>query len=302
MMARHGAQRGLSLPELMVALAIGLLLILAAGALLLATRSSYLLHDDRVRLDETGRFAIEMVSRAVRQAGYRDWRVAGIVPGTTVDGMPPVQGLDALDLRASGEGIAGPYRRAVNGSDVLALRFEGSGPDDGKVAGDGGILNCAGAAVPAASERGWSIFHVSADSTGEPELRCRYRGPNGWKSDAIARGIESFQVLYGVDSEGDGLPHRYLNASAIDDQSSPGASLWPSVVAVRIALLVRGTHPGQPSLRRYELFGPEYARSQGDADPGAVIDEGQLPAAARGLARRIYSATILLRNRVAPAA
>ena len=40
---RHAA--GLSLPELMVALAIGMMLVLASISLLLAVRSAYLLHD-----------------------------------------------------------------------------------------------------------------------------------------------------------------------------------------------------------------------------------------------------------------
>ena len=47
---RHAA--GLSLPELMVALAIGMMLVLASISLLMAVRSAYLLHDDRARLEE----------------------------------------------------------------------------------------------------------------------------------------------------------------------------------------------------------------------------------------------------------
>jgi type IV pilus assembly protein PilW len=272
----------LSLVELMVALAVGLLLILAACTLLLATRASYLLNVDRARLDETGRFAIELVARAVRQAGYRDWSTA--MPGTA--SVPAVQGLDARGIRSSAEGIAGPWQKAVNGSDVLALHFDGSE--------DGGILNCAGAAVPADGERGWSIFHVAEDATGEPELRCKYRGASGWKSDAIARGVESFQVLYGIDTEGDGLPHRYMTATAVD-AAAPGGVLWRSVAVVKIALLVHGAERGKPLARRLPLFGADYGNRHPE-DVGATIDEAALPEAAQGLARRIFTATIPLRN------
>jgi type IV pilus assembly protein PilW len=271
-------QRGLSLAELMVALAIGLLLILAACALLLATRSAYLLNDDRARLQQSGRFALEMVTRAVRQAGWRDWSAAGI-SGVSI---PALAGLDARGLKSAGDGIAAPWQKPVNGSDVLALHFDG--------ADDGSMQNCAGAAVPAAGERGWSIFHVAEDAGGEPELRCKYRGPKGWASDAIARGVESFQVLYGVDAAG--APRQYLNASAID-----AAALWPAVSAVKFALLVRGAQKGRPdNSSRYELFGADYAREHPE-DLGATIDEATLPDASRGLARRIFSATIELRNR-----
>src|SRR4051794_37021425 len=109
---RHAA--GLSLPELMVALAIGMMLVLASISLLLAVRSAYLLHDDRARLEESGRFALELISRAVRQAGYRDWSAAG----SGGSALQPVTGLDARSLKDAADGIDAPYGSAVNGSDV----------------------------------------------------------------------------------------------------------------------------------------------------------------------------------------
>lgn len=283
-MKRALPQRGLTLVELMIAIAIGLLLILAACALLWATRSAYLLNEDRARLDETGRFAIELIARAVRQAGYRD-------PNAAASAVPAVQGRDACSLKSSTDGIGGGCGKAVNGSDVLALHFAG--------ADDGGILNCAGATVPAAGDRGWSIFHVDEDAFGVPELRCKYRGGSGWKSDAVARGIEDMQVLYGIDTGGDGLPHRYLNAAAVD-AAAPGGAMWNAVTTVRIALLVRGSERGQALARRLTLFGPDYARRHPE-DVGATVDEAALPEAVRALPRRIFSATIPLRNDPRPA-
>jgi type IV pilus assembly protein PilW len=199
---------GLSLPELMVALAIGMMLVLASISLLLAVRSAYLLHDDRARLEENGRFALELISRAVRQAGYRDWGVAG----SGAAALQPVTGLDARSLKDAADGMAGPYGSTVNGSDVLALRFEGSGEGGG----DGAIQNCAGAAVGAdGGQGGWSIFYIANDAGGEPELRCKYRGPSGWKSDALVRGIEGFQVLYGMAAQPGAAPARFVSATAI---------------------------------------------------------------------------------------
>ena len=74
---RPRAARGLALSELLAALAIGLVLILSATALLMLARNTYLLIDDRARIEESGRFAVGVVSHAVRQAGYRDWSAAG---------------------------------------------------------------------------------------------------------------------------------------------------------------------------------------------------------------------------------
>jgi type IV pilus assembly protein PilW len=275
-------EAGLSLPELMVALAIGMLLVLASISLLMAVRSAYLLHDDRARMEESGRFALELISRAVRQAGYRDWSAAG----SGAAALQPVTGLDARSLKDAGDGIDGPYASPVNGSDVLALRFDGSGEGGG----DGAVQNCAGAAVGADSgQSGWSIFYIANDAGGEPELRCKYRGPNGWKSDALVRGIEGFQVLYGIRAQPGGAPGRFVSATGVQAQ----AGAWQAVSAVRIALLARGTRPDAAGAGSYALFGPGY---DGSADPGAVIQASRLPAASRRLPRRIYGATVYLRN------
>jgi len=274
------AATGLALPELMVALAIGLVLILAATGLLMLSRSTYLLTDDRARVEESGRFALDIVSQAVRQAGYRDWSAAGAVETA----WPAVSGLDARSLKDASAGINGPYGAAVNGSDVLALRFDGNSGGSG----DTVMKNCAGASVPANGPgAGWSIFYLANDSVGEPELRCKYRTASGWNSDALVRGVDGFQVLYGLDGS---TPRRHVSASVL----SLAPDGWQRVSSLRVALLVRGSQAGPARSRRYELFGADYPDA---ADSGVRIDEAQLPAADRGLLRRIYGATIYLRNR-----
>jgi len=276
---KRRAAAGLALPELMVAMAIGMALILAATALLMLARSTYLLTDDRARIEESGRFALEIVSQAVRQAGYRDWSAVGAGETDWI----AVTGLDARSLLDASDGISRPYAAAVNGSDVLALRFDGSG--------DAGMKNCAGASVPADEPgAGWSIFYIANDSLGEPELRCKYRTASGWNSDALVRGVDGFQVLYGLDGDVNGsAQRRYVNASAVAQE----ADGWQRVSALKFALLVRGSQAGPTRSRRYDLFGAGYTNA---ADSGVRIDEARLPAASRGLLRRIYAATVYLRN------
>ena len=64
-MTRRLHADGLALPELMVALTIGLVLILAATTLLMLTRSAYLLVDERSRIEENGRFAVDATHQRV---------------------------------------------------------------------------------------------------------------------------------------------------------------------------------------------------------------------------------------------
>jgi type IV pilus assembly protein PilW len=275
---------GLALPELMVALAIGLVLILASTALLMLTRSTYLLTDDRARVEESGRYALDIISQAVRQAGYRDWSAAGAVDTA----WPAVTGLDARSLKDASDGMAGPYGATVNGSDVLALRFDGNVPGSGDMV----MQNCAGISVPGAGTgAGWSIFYVGNDSIGEPELRCKYRTASGWNSDALVRGVDGFQVLYALDNDPvDNAPRRYMSASAV----ALAADGWRRVSALKVALLVRGSQAGPARSGRYDLFGVEYVDA---ADSGVRLEEARLPEAGRGMLRRVYAASIFLRNR-----
>nr|WP_314624707.1 PilW family protein [uncultured Noviherbaspirillum sp.] len=275
---------GLALSELLVALAIGLVLILVATALLMLVRSTYLLIDDRSRIEESGRFAVGIVSHAVRQAGYRDWSAAG---ASEADWLA-VSGLDARSLKEAPNAIDGPYGSTVNGSDVLALRFDGNASGSGDTA----MTNCAGASVQADMPgAGWSIFYIANDTAGEPELRCKYRSGNGWNAEALVRGVEAFQVLYGLDADDSGnAPRRYLAASVV--AAEPDG--WQRVSAVKVAMLVRGSYPGPVRSRRYDLFGAGHVDA---ADRGVRIEETQLPLASRGLPRQVHAATVFLRNR-----
>lgn len=319
-MPAAGAQVGLTLVELMISIALNLFVVMAATSLFLSTKLGYVAQDDNAVILETGRYAIEVMARAVRQAAYENWDAAeGPVLDTALL-TSNVFGLDSRSLKSRSAGIDSPVTKSINGSDVLAIRFFGAGSGSN---GDGTMLNCAGfgvAAVPSAEMaeegRGWSIFYVAEDSTGELELYCKYRGDSSWTSQAIARGVESFQVLYGLDTDADGLPNRLLNASAINAMDDAlvlqghnaieraadrnRKTNWKKVVAVRLALLVRGSHVTQPvgANAEYDLFGRDYANLNGAEDIGVRIREADLPKAVRGRERRVFSATIRLRNHV----
>ena len=61
---------GLTLVELLVALALGALLMAGAISLFISNRESYNVTTDMSRLQETARFALETMSRDIRMAGY----------------------------------------------------------------------------------------------------------------------------------------------------------------------------------------------------------------------------------------
>jgi type IV pilus assembly protein PilW len=186
-------------------------------------------------------------------------------------------------------GIDDPVTGAVNGSDVLAVRYGGAGaaPD-----GDGSVVDCAGFTVHEAKE-GWSIFYVARNGDGLAELRCKYKGAANWSADAVVAGVDGFQVLYGFDSDSppDGIPNRYVNAStlsALDAALAPGErnekTAWKRVASVQVALLLHGEKaspaPVQPA--GYALFGPAYGAGRRGCGRAAGADRARWRQAGAG--------------------
>jgi type IV pilus assembly protein PilW len=300
----NGRQQGMALAELLVSMGLGLAVLLAAATLMVTANAAYVAQAESASAEEGARYALDMLARAVRQAGYVDWEDPSA--GNEDTAPARVAGLDARTLTRSTAGIDGALSGAVNGSDVLALRFAGAGePPDG----DASMLSCAGLSVHR-HEEGWSIFYVARSAEGEAELRCKYKGNTGWGADAVIAGVDTFQVLYGLDTDAvpDGVPNRYVNASAIDALDAAlvlsGSSAqdreddlhrrtwWKRVASVQVALLLRGARVRDAIQPGYALFGPAYA---GDADPGTVLSDATLSAGGRR-EHRLFTATVAVRN------
>lgn len=80
-MRRRNVSRGFTLVELMVALVIALVAMLAAISLYVGTRQTYRIQSMQSRLSEDGRFAVSMLQRLVLQAGFRDNPATAITAG-----------------------------------------------------------------------------------------------------------------------------------------------------------------------------------------------------------------------------
>lgn len=311
-------EQGLTLVELMIALVLGLFVLAAAIALLLSSKTGYAAQDEEARLQDTGRYAIENISRAVRQTAYENWDTEEAPVLASSKLAAAIAGLDAHSLKAGTTALDAAVEKSVNGSDVLALRFFGSGEGGD---GDSTMINCAGFGVPAPmskdsaeQERGWSIYYVAKSASGDPQLYCKYRGKNDWTAQAIASGVESFQVLYGVDTDADGLANQLMTATSVDalDESLvlEGATAeekaidknrkthWKKVVLVRAALLIRGSEGVQTNAPdvTYDLFGEDYSNAHAAKDKGVRIKMADLPKADRNKARKIFASTIQIRN------
>lgn len=304
-------QGGLSAAELMVAMAIGALVTLLAVSLLLVSNANAVAQADVASVDDAGRYALGAIERAVRQTGFTDLSDASAAALADPAAPPAVYGLDAASLSSATPAVASPRPAVANGSDILALRFSGSGSG----AGDGSAVTCAGFSVGAA-QQGWSIFYVATSAAGDTELRCKYKGAKGWSADAVIGGVDSFQVLYGIDTDaaGDGVANNFISAGQVNlmDHALPvegdsaleqarsrmRRSTWRRVASVRVALVLRGAHNSVNARARdvWHLFGEAYSTASGSGDEGTQLTNAAFTPTLRQRERRMFTTTISLRN------
>jgi type IV pilus assembly protein PilW len=304
---------GFTIVELMVALAISLLVVALATSTFVAARSAYGTNDAATQIQDSGRFATYLLRRTLQQAGYEDYgprgnpnrvtraQLPGFVPGTPPCVQAEVCGFNARRVDGN-QFVTGTTGVAdSSGNDSLMARFQGVSDPSDVTKGDGTIINCMGFAEPSMNganrigDRAISAFYVATGASGEPELRCSYRSASGiFKDEPIARGVERFQVLYGVETGAttDSVPDRYMRADEISVADNNVAfANWQKVRSVKIGMVLRGPIGSGPAASPNPQLYPLGTALQSAADVGSVFtppDDGRL--------RRVVSFTVNLRN------
>lgn len=310
---RRLRQCGMTLVELMVAAAIGLMVVLAAMATFLGSRQLFTANAEAQAAEDSLRFAAAVVRGIVRQAGYSDYapdRVGSdgtVVIGSSANLMASHDDPSDLDIvgasnarvSSTDESHGSHNSKGVNGSDSLRVRFFGrSRVGGGDSEPDGTMVDCMGIAqagpaddLPSLDDRAWSFFFVAEATDKEPELYCKYRSDKqgAFRSEPLARGIEVFKVVYAYDGNGDGVPERWLDAVQLEALAGSTADIndeWRKVVGLRIGMVAR-SGPGIGGARtQVELLYP-----LGADFPGVSF----MPPA-DGRLRRTSTFTVMLRN------
>ena len=78
---------------------------MAATALLLSSKAGYATQDEGARIQDTGRYAIEALSRVVRQASFENWESDADPLRTAPEMSANLAGFDASSLGPTGDGI-----------------------------------------------------------------------------------------------------------------------------------------------------------------------------------------------------
>tara|TARA_Y100001934_G_C12371255_1_gene786448 strand:+ start:1549 stop:2307 length:759 start_codon:yes stop_codon:yes gene_type:complete len=218
-MRQATTQLGFSLVELMIAMVLGLLLLAGVVNVQISSKETFQTSDDLSRVQENGRFALDILASDIRMAGYR----------------PPENGntphyflTDACDefnpCTSDGGG---------NDSDRIAVQYDPDSNSDcfGNAVGDTDLVV--------------NVYSITfADNVNSLSCRSWNASTGGWVSAArpLIAGVDNMQALYGIKNSLGTSVTRYVSADRVTD--------WTQVQSVRIAVLVaRGTQFGQSEAR-----------------------------------------------------
>lgn len=302
-------QSGITLVEILVAIVIMSIVTVATMALYTTTSESYRNVDADQEIQNNGRFALDQLAIAIRHAGYQE-RI--YIPGDGAElhsdrvfnsahmidnGIDPVKHIEGVNNSKIASfssdtdfGTAGA-NNGVNASDVLTSRFFGSNQvaDDTSAASDI-MQSCMG--VSDGYPSGSDDLIISSFSVrlfnNEPELYCKGKTSAGvLEGNQIVRGVETFQVLFGVSDAATSLqPVRWLSPEQML------ATDWANVMAVRVGMVVRGSVGSAPLPATALLYYP-----LGEAFANGNTGNSFVFTAPRDTRlRRVFNATYKLRN------
>jgi len=231
---RSQQQTGLSLTELLIAMAIGLILMAGITKVWLGSRQVERSNAALAAIQETGRFATAILERNIRLTGYPLYKQPN---GNAV--------FDANWTKDDGN------------NDRIAVNYFASTPCSGEATTDAGASN---------------KLHAFKVENGE--LRCG--------TEVLATGIDALQIQYGIDTDGDGIANRYVNATQVKaGVANPGTPDWPQVVSVWLALLVNSER---------DVLDATVAKTWVLLDKTISTDDRKM--------RRVFTTTIPIRNRM----
>ena len=197
----------MSLLELLVATALTAFLVLGLVHFVTAASATTLLQRNQGQIQDRARFAINRIVAAIREAGYRPepWDETWALEGFTADTLDAVSsGSDRLSVRTWSDRNCFDNRNDATDADGNALFYIRETSFD---------LN---------SSKGLTRQCRYGPSLAEMTTQIRRQG--------MIEGVESFQLLFAIDADADGLAEEWVNAGAWDD---PG-----QIRGVKVGLLL----------------------------------------------------------------
>ena len=312
-------QTGLTMVELMVALAIGSFLMIGALQIYSQSRQAFVINESIARVQETAQFAMDTIEADLRMASNwgrnsRPLAVEGrsILADPNPKALPVPNGCGAdwaLDLAQVVDGSNNVFALAcaalggaqpnsdiftVRRATVAAVPLEAgrlqiqSTRIQGELFSDGLVPAKFNPAQSATHNLLVNSYYVAANSTlipGVPTLRRKMLAMIGGVQtivdQEVAPGVENLQIQLGIDVNKDNTVDRYVNpGDPVYDPAAAGYVPGARVLTARVWILVRSISP-EVGIVDLRDYEP------GDVDLGVIND---------GFRRLQVSKTILLRN------
>lgn len=214
--ASAARQRGLSLVEILVGLAIALFLLGGLFALFQATNQTFRAQDQLASLQDNERLAMTLLTTAIQSAGYFPIPDAA---GNIVAATSALGATTTAPIFAAGQGLTATHSAAAPG-DTLSTRY----------IGDGTTTNCVGGTTASGIQAVGQFAVNSSD-----ELTCTL---DSGSAQPLVSGVTNLQALFGVATTTAGSADEYVTANNVTN--------WSDVVSVRITLTFVNPLAGQP--------------------------------------------------------
>lgn len=297
-MSRTLHQRGLTLVELLVGLAIGLIVSLAAAALYMASAETSRAGKAIGDVNETGKLALDMIGRELEKAGFYpaqypgDPAVANTL-GAFFNGKAGAKaaynnGLFGCDNATFDVSTHACGAATAKAPDSIVINYYAT-PEFGPTSLMGNSNDCnrkpvsadpdnaarALAKLPLYVSNRFALSAAKEFDTGEMgtvetkvkirSLACHGNGSGaGTTWEDHFPGVEDMSFRYGLSTAASGeTPSRWVTASAVNAATAfSGVTAWQSVTAVKVCIIVKSVDKG----RTEEKVGSErtYTDCQGD--------------------------------------
>ncbi|KAF3996082.1 PilW family protein [Glaciimonas immobilis] len=267
---RFSPQYGVTMIELAVTMVIGLGLIAAVMSLYFGSRSSYRLNEEHLRLQQDGRYAMQLMETNLRQAGFGHMTSASADAAEVdkTDFVSP-EGKPGQGLRGCDDGFVKPLSHdfackpsgGMAGFDVayrVADVFDfdsGAGADcNGSQAGFVTLPKSHpsyvdGKPVSIAHNR---FFVATPTGRNTTSLYCHGNSGNGRGiAQPILNNVEDMRLEFGVAGPDDFSVQRFLTATQVDALSSNQQQNWKTVVRVKLCMQLRASHHATQTPQHY---------------------------------------------------
>lgn len=271
--ARRLTQRGLTLVELLVAMAINLIILIAASYLYLGTRESQRAIDQTSEANEVGVFALRALGREIVNAGFYpavssegNDNIISTYSNLTVPIVAAyntgIFGCEGADFDVTGGACGSPTAAAADGlvvgyftndafGETGGQRKDCNGNDVGTATVNTSRVGTAPSTQPPAKPLFVANHYrlgaptavvVDGQSVNVRSLECRGNAAGSTDYQQVISNIEDFQVSYGVFSGSDRTVTKFYSAPDVEKLGTltiDGKSLspWARVAAVRICVL-----------------------------------------------------------------